>query len=398
MKRPRAGIFAASWLIYWSVLCVMTGNGLQSSALSLRLSILDGRSAVVGIVMSAAYVGLLVGSPISRILIAYRGARFSLLLALAILTLGFVLLPLVESWPIQALLRLAIGVSLAAFYVVVESRLNATATSTNRARTMSIYIAAVYAGLVLGQPLLSVTDPLDVSAFWVAAAVVLAGACGAIDVSTDKTCQGAIGRHAVHGSARRIITWPVIGCCALGLSQGAFFGAAPSFGHGMAFDKKAVALFMTLGTLGGGLMQIPAGWAADRWGRRRVATIAASCAIPTLLLSIAGMGAGDAPLYLALLIGLWGGATIPIYPMLLAEANEGLDYASMVSVSGRLIIAFGAGAILGPLGATSLMGLMGSVGFYVFLIAANSALLTGGLVRLSRTGTPVAVVTETEQR
>ena len=199
------------------------------------------------------------------------------------------------------------------------------------------------------------------------------------------------GSHAVQCSTTRIVTWPVIGCCALGLSQGAFFGAGPSFGHGMAFDKNAVALFMTLGTLGGGLMQVPVRWAADRWGRHRVASIAAGCAIPTLLLSIAGMDTGDAPLRLALLIGLWGGVTIPIYPLLLAEANEGLDYANMVSVSGRLILAFGAGAILGPLGATSLMGLVGSIGFYVFLIAANTTLLVGALARVGKTATPVRV-------
>jgi hypothetical protein len=94
------------------------------------------------------------------------------------------------------------------------------------------------------------------------------------------------------------------------------------------------------------------------------------------------MGVEDAPDRLSLLIGIWGGVTIPIYPLLLAEANDGLDYARMVSVSGRLILAFGMGAILGPIGATSLIDLMGSEGFYVFLAAANGALLAGALAAL----------------
>jgi MFS family permease len=369
------------WPVYALILLAMIANSLQGSALSLRLAALGYSAATLGLIMSSAYMGLLIGSRFAAYVIRRWGARASLFTCLALIAACFILLPFVAAWLVLAGLRLAIGVGLAFVYVVVESELNSWATTANRSLVMSLYMAAVFLGMVAGQPLLAVSDTLSPSSFLIASAVV---ACAAAFVpafpSPDRIALHKDGKSEPF-SWRKLLSLPVVGCFSMGLSQGTFFGIGPAFAHDVGFSKDAVALFMFCGILGGGLMQLPFGRLADAWGRSAVVTICVTVAMVASGVSIYALKAGADPAILTLLISCWGAAAMPVYPLLLAEANEGLTYSQMVAVSGRLIMAFGSGAIAGPVGAAVFIDLFGSGAFYGFLISAGMLLFAAMILR-----------------
>ena len=169
----------------------------------------------------------------------------------------------------------------------------------------------------------------------------------------------------------------------MGASQGAFFGVGPAFGYSLGLTKSEVGFIMLLGTLGGGLMQWPAGWIADQAGR--AVTIAAAAFVSMLVLIIAVLvmllSPAHATMWTAVLIFVWGATAMPIYPLLLAEANDQVHSGEMIAVSARLILLFGLGAITGPLGATFSMEAFSKSGLYVFLLTISTLIMAIAIVK-----------------
>lgn len=323
--------------------------------------------------MSASYLGMLIGSTISRPAIGWGGPRFGLVSAATSLTGAFAVIALTDRWEALVVARVAVGTSLAMIYVVIESQLNRRATAVNRGKIMAVYMAATLFGMVSGQPLLAITDPFGGSSYWLAAIVVL----GAVPCAV---CLEAIGSPDAAEPTRLSIRslfglspLASVGCFCMGLSQGAFFGVGPAFGHALGLTKGEVGIFMLFGTLGGGIMQWPAGRLGDQVGRARTIAAGAAISIGVSACSILAISNGlpYPEIWSVFLIAMWGAATMPIYPLLLAEANDRVGRQQMTVVSARLILLFGFGAILGPFGATMGMNVFGSGGIYWFLATVS---------------------------
>lgn len=366
------------------IFLAMVANSLQSSALSLRLATQGVPSSRLGLVMSCAFVGLLIGSQVAGAIIARAGARMSIAFAAVFLAAAFAGLTTSSQWQVAALIRLCIGLGLAVVYVVVESELNAKATTRTRATFMSTYMTVVFLGMMLGQPLLVITDPMSGTSFSLAAAItmLMIGFIFGVPNQQRGTVQVALDRP---GRLPVAVVAPAIGCFCMGMSQGAFFGVGPAFAHTIGMSNSVAALFMLCGVLGGGALQLPIGRAADAWGRRGVILISVCVATLALVAAIAATGTDQNHVITIVIIALWGGAIMPIYPILLAVANDHLEYDQMVVVSGRLIAAFGLGAVLGPVGTAGAMDCFGPKGFYAILTAGNIVLAVSIMARMAPT-------------
>ena len=64
---------------------------------------------------------------------------------------------------------------------------------------------------------------------------------------------------------------------------------------------------------------------------------------------------------------LIGGLANPLYALLLAYTNDYLEYEDMAAASGGMVFINGVGAISGPVIVGWMMGLIGPVGFWVYL-------------------------------
>ena len=85
---------------------------------------------------------------------------------------------------------------------------------------------------------------------------------------------------------------------------------------------------------------------------------------------------------------LLGGITNPVYALLIAYTNDFLEKEDMAAASAGMIFLNGFGAIFGPLVTGWLMGVVGPMGFFLF-IGLLYALHSGYIVwRMSRRAAP----------
>src|SRR5690606_7237946 len=82
----------------------------------------------------------------------------------------------------------------------------------------------------------------------------------------------------------------IIGCFAVGVGNGAFWGLGPLFAQGIGLPVAGISIFMSAVIVGGMLMQVPLGRLSDRLDRRKL--IITACLANTLLgIAISAFGA-----------------------------------------------------------------------------------------------------------
>jgi MFS family permease len=164
----------------------------------------------------------------------------------------------------------------------------------------------------------------------------------------------------------------VAGTVASGLVLGSVSALGPVFARvAGGFEAGGAALFMSVLITGGVLLQWPLGRMSDAFDRRRVivATLALLALTAFLVASAAERG-GAALLGTA---AAFGGVAFALYPLCAAHTNDHLARDERVAASGGLVLAYSAGATVGPLFASAAMVALGGRG--LFLFAASVGLL-----------------------
>ncbi len=331
---------------------LVIGHGLQNTLLPLRASAEGTIARDVGFLMSAYYVGFVAGCVVVPRVVQNTGhvrtfASFAALGAAIALGYGLFINPIY--WGV---LRALNGFCFAGLFMVIESWLNERVADEARGRMNSFYRVVDLAALTGGQALIVVAPVLSHQPFmFVAIAIALAlvpvtlsASSAPMPIATARLPFGALFRASPIG---------VVGCLAIGLSNGAFWSLGPLFAIGEGRDEGFVAAFMGLAVIGGAVAAYPIGIVSDRLDRRRiiaVAMFATTCA--AALLALAEIYWHDA---LLPLVALYGGAMLPLYSLCVAHTNDRLAAGQFVYASRGLLLVFGVGASIGPSVAAALV-------------------------------------------
>ena len=358
---------------------IITGTGLLGTALALRAESLGFTSSLIGVVMSAYFVGYVVGTYACPKIVMSAGhvRAFSAFAATA--ASAVLLHPLLIDPIVWALLRFVTGVCLVGLYMVIESWLNERSTNEARGRVFAVYQVVSLVALAGGQYLILLGSDSISTAFIIAGALL---SMGLVPVVLTRVPHPAP-ISAVHldlGKLWRISPLGVAGTGVAGLANGAFFALGPVFAQRVGLDTAEVALFMSLVLLGGVALQWPIGQASDLWDRRTVIFAvsvggASFAALATWLLerSVPGM--------LASML-LYGGAAFTLYPLCVAHANDYADASEFVATASGLLLVYGIGAAVGPLLAGPMIQFFSAPAFPTFLSAMQAALALFILVRM----------------
>jgi MFS family permease len=361
------------------VAIINTGNGMFSTFLSLRMSIVGFPAEVIGLVMSAYYVGMAVGTRTCDGLINRVGhirafATFAALVSATVLISAFFISPYV--W---GAMRATLGFCFAGLFMVVESWLNARATAGTRGRLLSLYMMVSYLALTVGQLLLDLRDPRTRDFFLLAAFFYSLSLVPLM--LTSATTPGLVRASRLGLRALYAISpLGVLACLSSGIVTASLYGMGAIFARKTGFDLTGVSYFMGAAVFGGLLLQWPIGRLSDRYDRRYVilavasATAAASLALVLL--------AGEAQWAVIALVCLYGGFSFSLYPLGVAHANDFVAAEDAVKASGGLVLSWGLGASLGPIAASVLMGVLGPRGLFVFLAAVMTGLALFTLWRM----------------
>ena len=402
-------VLKTSWALLLGMLLLMLGNGLQGTLLGIRGGIEGFSTLEISVVMSAYFAGFFGGSRLTPGLIR-RVGHVRVFAALgSFIAAALILFPvLTEPWAWTGL-RMILGFCFSGVYVTAESWLNDAASNENRGQALSLYMIVQMLGIVSAQGLLVLGDPSGYVLF-IIPSVLVSIAFAPILLSISPTPAFATAKPM---SLRALYAVSPLGCVGQFLLGGVFaaqFGMAAVYGIQAGLSVGEISAFVAMIYVGALVLQYPIGWLSDRMDRRLLIMVIA------LIAGFAGLaGLSLASSFTAILIVafLVGGASNPLYSLLIAYTNDFLDHDDMASASGGLIFINGMGAIAGPLITGWIMAMTGPGGFWLFisvlmfLMAAYAAFRmtqrattpvdeTGAYVGMSQTGSPVALAAAQE--
>lgn len=362
-----------------SAAVMFLGSGLLNVLVPTRAGMEHFPTLVIGLLGAAFYGGFAAGSFLAPALVARAGhiRAFATLAAVCgAAGLAFALVPSPVPWLI---LRVISGFALAGLYMVVESWLADQSPHHLRGRILSIYTVLQMAAITGGQMTMALADPTDHVLF---AAVSIAMALSLVPVSMTRfPGPAAIQRVSVDlPRLWRVSPVGLFGALAVGGMFGAFFAMTPRFAQeALEATPTDVALLMSAVVVGGVLGQYPLGRWSDRIDRRLVIANAGLGVVATALALMLAPAWPPAVYGIALLLGM---ALMPLYPLVIAHANDYAEPDEFVSVAGGLLMLYGIGAILGPTAAAVLMSRFGAPLLMGFEAAVAAALVAFVAIRM----------------
>jgi Arabinose efflux permease len=367
-----------------SIFMLMAGSGFLATLVSLRLNRAGSGTVMIGIVATAYFGGLIIGSLRAGGVVRQVGhirafAAFVALLSAS--TLSYALLTQPLFW---MLLRLIDGVCVAGVFVCLESWLNDRAEPQMRGSVLAAYMVALYSGQAIGQLLLGATGALPAIPFQIASILISLAIIPLCLTRSSAPAPLEASAFSIRSllAASPLGTW---GAVATGLMLGAFYGLAAVHVRRLGLDLAETARFMMIVILGGVALQWPLGRLSDRHDRRRV--IVGSFAMAALVSFALSLISGSGPLLMGL-GALFGGLSFALYPLCVAHCNDRLLETERVAASGRLVLLYSIGAALGPILAAGFMTMAGTGGLFLFIACCAGLAMMVGLWR-QRASEPV---------
>lgn len=362
---------------------VQLAIGFFGTFFALRVALADFDGLVAGVVLSSYFAGFTLGALFCKSIIERFGhirvyAAFGGIVIAATATMALMEQP--APW---AILRAIIGFGCAGLSVTTESWLNAKADPTERGRVFSIYMVGCFAALALGQLLISRIEIGTAGPFNI---VIVLFAIALVLVSMTRAEQPQIMATAVlpYGLLSREAPVAVAGAMLSGFISGAFYTLIPAWMQDENVDQGTIGLFMLVAVLGGLAFQVPIGRISDRFDRRIVvAALGAGLAITAVTM----LRLPPALSVILPVAALFGGLMSTIYPVSVAHAHDRMPADSVVAVSGRLLLASGAGSVLGPLIGSGLIQ-RHSIDGVLYMMAGAGLLLAVVAIYRTRTTAP----------
>ena len=368
-----------------SAAILLAGGGLLATLVSVSADLNGFPLVAIGFLSSAYFAGFMAGCLATPHLVRRVGhvrvfAALSSLVAAC--TLSHMLLVNVPSW---AVLRALTGFSFAGLYILIESWINEKTPNESRGQVLSIYRIVDLTAITVGQFLLTLADPKSFVLFSLVA-ILISLAIFPISLSTSKAPVAVSQTKLNLKKLMKVSPLAVVGCFAVGLAGGAFWGVAPVFVQQLGHPILMVSVFMSVVIFSGAVMQWPMGWLSDKIGRRKV----------LILASFGGMLSGIFLWQLApissdvMLIGgmLYGFFAMQVYGMAAAHANDYAKADEFVSISGGLLLIYGIGSVIGPSIAPIVMSFSGPSAMFAFTASVHGALAIYGLYRLTQREAP----------
>jgi len=356
--------------VFSSTALMLVGIGLVGSLVPLAVAERGGSESAIGLLGSAYFLGLAVGTFRVGPHLARVGhvRAFSALTSVATATV--LLLMVFDALVGWLLARFVFGVAIGGMYVVIESWLSDGSEPRERGQVLSAYLFTVYGSTGVGQWLIAVPDETGTTRMVLAASLMALASVPLVD--TDRIPPAVLSQFRIEPRAiLRRASGGVLGAVVAGVLSGAVFGVAPAYASRQGLSPLEISAFMTAFVVGGMLLQLPMGRASDTLDRRLVLAGAAGLAA---LGSALAIGLGDVPTALGLAALVIGGGAFSIYAIAVAYTLDRVDAESSLSANATLLLLYCLGSVAGSSAAAGAMQLMGAPGFFVALLAPSLAL------------------------
>ena len=368
-------VLGNTWALMLGMMLLMVGNGLQGTLIGIRGEIEGFSTIELSIVMSAYFVGFLGASQLVPELIR-RVGHVRVFAALAsFISAVLIAYPLLTNPIFWSLGRVVIGFCYCGVYITAESWLNNSVDNEKRGQALSLYMIVQMVGIVSAQGVLALGDPNGYSLFIIISILV---SISFAPILLSISPAPAFERTKLM-TLSRLFTSSPLACVGMFLLGGVFsaqFGMSAVFGAQIGLSLSQISLFVASFYIGAMIFQYPIGWVSDKMDRRLlILLISAASATGSASAYFAG-GYFFALVFAAFLVG---GLTNPLYSLLIAHANDFIEYEDMASAAAGLLFVNGVGAVSGPIIIGYAMDAYGSEIFFVIiaLLMATLAIYAG---------------------
>ena len=376
-------VLGNTWALMLGMMLLMVGNGLQGTLIGIRGE-LEGFSTIeLSVVMSAYFVGFLGASRLVPELIR-RVGHVRVFAALAsFISAVLIAYPLLANPIFWSLGRIVIGFCYCGVYITAESWLNNSVNNDKRGQALSLYMIVQMIGIVSAQGVLAIGNPNGYSLF-IIISILVSISFAPILLSVSPT--PAFERTKPMSLVQLFKSSP-LGCVGMFLLGGVFsaqFGMSAVFASQIGLSLSKISLFVAAFYIGAMIFQYPIGWMSDRMDRRLlILLISASSAGG----SVFAYFAGDYFFALVFAAFLVGGLSNPLYSLIIAHANDFIEYEDMASAAAGLLFVNGIGAISGPLIIGYAMNAFGPEIFFVIIFLLMSTLAAYAGYRMTQRAT-----------
>lgn len=363
-----------------ATMLLQLGNGLLTALLPLRMQA-DGLSATgIGAVASAYGFGFIVGCIGAPRVVRALGhkAAFALLGgAAALVILGFTVAGTVGPW---MLLRALMGLALAGLFTITDSWISGLAPPATRGQVFSVHMIGTRLTLMLAPLGVALGEVTGYGLFAFAGAMLAVAVLPLLAVRGSAPKLPSVVRlrplelYAIAPSA-------LVGCFGVGMLNGSMVSLASLYGVRMGLSEEAAAaLLLTL--QGGSLVtQWPIGRLSDRIDRRLViAGVTGAAAMMSAF--VAGLPAGTSAAVILPAFVLWGGLSFSTYAVCVSHGSDLVPADRMVTMVGELLLAWAAGAMIGPFPAAMALQRFGPSGLFLYFTVVGAALTAFVVVRI----------------
>lgn len=364
---------------------LLSGNGLHSTIVALR-AISEGFSqTVIGLLLSAYFVGFIAGCRLAPRLIAEVGhirafTAFASLASAAALSHSVFVGPVV--W---LLLRVVTGFCFAALQMILESWLNEVATNRTRGKVLSIYRVTDFSTVTLAQAAVGLLDPALFVPF---ALVSIMLSVALVPIALTPVTPPAVPRRVkldLRGLWRLSPMAAATAFC-VGLAASAYWSMGPVFVTDLGFDSAVVGLFIAAIIFGGAIAQWPIGALSDKVDRRYVLIACSLGAGVSALLLATVMTSSEALLIIG--AAAFGSFALPNFGLAIAHANDHAEPGTSIGVNGGLLLVYGIAAAFGAITAPLIMQAFGTNALFLWVAGVYGTLTLFGIYRVGRRDSP----------
>ncbi|MCJ8143912.1 MFS transporter [Ancylobacter sp. A5.8] len=396
----RAGLAPASRLrqlgpMMFSLLVVISGNAVLTSALSLRLAQPHWAEWEVQWLLTGFPAGFLAGCVLGRVPVARLGHQRAFLVLGGVVVLAALGLGLTDRIEVWLPLRFLNGFAVAAIFVAMESYINLYAEPRRRGVYFSLYMVATSLAVVMGQIVITAVGTESPYLFEVGMLVCLAGLlhCRYVGRAWPSLSVPLVSATLVPAPPERPVptrcgnfaslfrSAPATIICVFqaGMTNMNVVALTPIYGAQIGLPSMLSIAMVTAFMTGGLLAQAPVGWLSDRTPRLLLLLVQSllACALCLVIVLIGSA----APLLLWLVFFAYGAAALTMYPVASAHANAQIDSRQMVAASGLLLSLYSLGNIATPGTAAGLMSRFTPGALFVMLGAG--AVLVGATALFS---------------
>ncbi len=278
-----------------------------------------------------------------------------------------------------ALMRVASGLCIAGCYTVVEAWMQAKVTNATRGRTMGVYRVVDMTGSLAAQMIVGVLAPASYVSYNLLAIVCCAALVPLVltKVEQPETPSSPRLRPRLPIERSPLATAAVV---VAALSSASFRMVGPIYGQEVGLTAGQIAWFLSAFVLGGAVAQVPMGWLADKYDRRKVLIWLSAAAMVSCSVTIATADMGTTSIMLS--AAFFGLTTFPIYSIAAAHAHDFASSDERVELSAALMFYFALGAIGAPYIASVLIDAYGPGALFMLVSAGHGILVIFGLTRI----------------